>query len=61
MNSENKPYQLPADDYAARYRVDRATVFRWMKALAPLDDPRRMSFFVAGRKHAPPRFRSVQA
>ncbi len=56
MTSELQIYRHNAETYAARYRVDRATVFRWMKALAPLDDAKRMRLFVATRKHAPRSF-----
>jgi hypothetical protein len=56
MKTTRPDYQHPAEHYAARYRVDRATVFRWMRSFAPLDDAKRMRFFVASHKHAPASF-----
>jgi hypothetical protein len=53
MKTENKSYQRTTNEYARAFSVDHRTVERWKSALAPLDDPRRMRFFLASRKNVP--------
>jgi hypothetical protein len=59
VKTESSNYRHRAETYAARYRVDRATVFRWMRAFAPLDDAKRMRLFIASRKNMPRSFQTA--